>query len=92
MKNLTKYIVLFSIVIGISVTACKNSKKENTQETASIEKIVPENLKWSERMMLSEIERFPKASLLDFTETPRWSYTNGLVLSACARVYEQTKR
>ncbi len=92
MKNLTKHIALFSIVVGLSAMACKNQKKENPQETASIEKIVPENLKWSERMMLSEIERFPKASLLDFRKTPKWSYTNGLVLSACARVYEQTKR
>jgi unsaturated rhamnogalacturonyl hydrolase len=78
-------------VVGLSATACKDSKKENAKETASVEKIVPENLKWSERMMLSEIERFPKASLLDYRETPKWSYTNGLVLSAAARVFEQTK-
>lgn len=91
MKNLTRHIVLFSIVVGLSATACKDSKKENAQETASVEKIVPENLKWSERMMLSEIERFPEATKLDFSEEPRWTYTPGLVLSACSRVYEQTK-
>ncbi|MFG6685819.1 glycoside hydrolase family 105 protein [Mariniflexile sp. HNIBRBA6329] len=91
MKTQTKYIAIFAIAIGLSTTACKNAKKENTKETASVEKIVPENLKWSERMMLSEIERFPEATKLDFSEKPRWTYTPGLVLSACIKVYEQTK-
>lgn len=90
MKNATKYIVLFVIALGISVSSCKNSK-ELVKENVSAEKIVPENLKWSERMMLSEIERVPKATMLDFVEKPRWSYTNGLVLSACIKVYQQTK-
>uniref|UniRef100_UPI0040489639 glycoside hydrolase family 88/105 protein n=1 Tax=Mariniflexile sp. TaxID=1979402 RepID=UPI0040489639 len=86
----TKYIALFAMALGLSTTACKNEKKESAQETAVTEKIVPENLKWSERMMLSEMERFPKASMLDFVDKPRWSYTNGLVLSAAIKVYEQT--
>src|SRR5690606_5068090 len=34
---------------------------------------------------------FPEASKLDFVDKPRWSYTNGLVLSAAIRVYEATK-
>ncbi|MEN3323188.1 glycoside hydrolase family 88 protein [Mariniflexile soesokkakense] len=89
MKNTTKFMALFAIALGLSTTACKNAK-ENSKETAVVEKIVPENLKWSERMMLSEIERFPEASKLDFVDKPRWSYTNGLVLSAAIKVYEQT--
>ncbi|MFV0540304.1 MAG: glycoside hydrolase family 105 protein [Aestuariibaculum sp.] len=91
MKTKTKYFALFTLALGLTVTSCKDTKKENTQtETATIEKVVPENLKWSERMMLSEIERFPEASKLDFVNKARWSYTNGLVLSACIKVYEQT--
>ncbi|WP_066220142.1 glycoside hydrolase family 88/105 protein [Formosa haliotis] len=93
MKTSTKYIALFTLALGLSATACKESKSETETkaETAAVEKVVPENLKWSERMMLSEIVRFPKASLLDFRDKPKWSYTNGLVLDAAARVYEQTK-
>lgn len=90
MKHTTKFIALFTIALGLSATACKNAKKENTQETATVEKVVPENLKWSERMMLSEIERFPEATKLDFATRARWTYTPGLVLSACIKVYEQT--
>lgn len=91
MKKTTTYFTLFTLVLTLSVTSCKNAKKENTEEIASVEKIVPENLKWSERMMLSEIERFPEASKLDFVDKARWSYTNGLVLSAAIKVYEQAE-
>jgi unsaturated rhamnogalacturonyl hydrolase len=52
---------------------------------------IPTHLKWSERMILSEIQRVPDATLLDFRTTPRWSYTNGLVLCAAAAVFEQTQ-
>ena len=90
MKFTTFASFLFAIV---SIVGCK-SMEEKPMETANsnqdMEMLVPANLKWSERMMLSEMERVPKASMLDFQEKPRWSYTNGLVLSACAKVYEQT--
>lgn len=90
----TKYIALFTLALGLSATSCKDAKKETSQEeaTATVEKIVPENLKWSERMMLSEIHRFPEATKLDFATRARWTYTPGLVLSACARVYEATQK
>lgn len=89
MKNKLIYLVIFALAFGVLATSCKNAKKDSTKNLLT-EQIVPENLKWSERMMLSEIERFPKASMLDFVDKPRWSYTNGLVLSACIKVYEQT--
>lgn len=89
MKRTTTLMALFAIAIVLFATACKNSKINNLENTTA-QKIVPENLKWSERMMLSEIERFPEASKLDFVDKPRWSYTNGLVLSAAIRVFEAT--
>ncbi|PXX30431.1 glycoside hydrolase family 105 protein [Arenibacter sp. ARW7G5Y1] len=94
MKNLRTYISICVLTIGLSVTSCKETKGESKQvtedTTASI--IVPENLKWSERMLMSEIERFPDPTKLDFVDKPRWSYTNGLVLSAAIKVYGETKK
>lgn len=90
MKTIKFYSTLFSLIFIFTVVSCKKNTTKDTSET-TIKKIVPENLKWSERMMLSEIERFPNPSLLDFREKPKWSYTPGLVLSACAKVYEQTQ-
>ncbi|MFL9830635.1 glycoside hydrolase family 88 protein [Flavobacterium sp. ST-87] len=78
------------MTIGLSLVACKNGFNNSTNKK-SAEKIVPENLKWSERMVLSEMHRFPEATKLDFASVPRWGYTNGLVLGACAQVYEKTK-
>lgn len=89
MKNFNRYVLLISIIV-LSVTGCKNPNESSKNDSEIIEKIIPENLKWSERMMLSEIERFPKPSLLDFRKDPKWSYTPGLVLQACSRVYEET--
>ncbi|KQC32684.1 glycosyl hydrolase family 88 [Nonlabens sp. YIK11] len=81
------------LLLFTSIIACKptdESSKSSATASKSAELSLPKDLKWSERMMLSEMERVPKASMLDFQEKPRWSYTNGLVLSACAKVYEQT--
>ncbi|KJD31113.1 glycosyl hydrolase family 88 [Tamlana nanhaiensis] len=82
---------LLAVALCLFLASCKN-KKENTETAAQpeTEKVVPEDLKWSERMMLSEIERFPEPTKLDFATRARWTYTPGLVLSACSRVYEKT--
>ncbi|PCJ93354.1 MAG: glycosyl hydrolase family 88 [Flavobacteriaceae bacterium] len=77
-------------ILALTISSCKQQKKEQLAEN-SIAKVVPEDLKWSERMALSEIHRFPDAAYLDFRKTPGWSYTNGLVLQAVSKVYEQTK-
>ena len=85
----------FICLFTLSIFGCKQTKEssiDTAETTNGTELVVPENLKWSERMMLSEIERVPKASMLDFVKKPRWSYTNGLVLSACAKVYEETNK
>ncbi len=44
--------------------ACAQTKTataaKTTTQTAKSGKVVPTNLKWSERMMLSEMQRFPE--------------------------------
>jgi len=81
------------------IFACKDKKDNKEKSSEDIvaeispkEMAIPKDLKWSERMLLSEIKRFPEASKLDFREEPKWSYTNGLVLMAAKRVYEQTQK
>ncbi|MDT0686983.1 glycoside hydrolase family 88/105 protein [Autumnicola psychrophila] len=87
-KNQIRFILIcFALTTIIS---CKNAEKEEADEMASVDKIVPEDLNWSERMLQSEMYRFPEASKLDFREEPGWSYTNGLVLKAAKEVYQET--
>lgn len=81
------------LFLSFSTVACggPKEKKDKKEETAEKEaKIVPEDLKWSERMALSEMERFPEAWQLDFHTKPKWSYTQGLVLKGFEKLYEKT--
>ncbi len=87
MKNIA---VLAIIALGF-LTSCKEEKTPAETEAPVQELEISDDLKWSERMALSEIKRFPDPTLLDFRDKPRWSYTNGLVLQAMSKVYEQTK-
>ncbi|HET8735314.1 MAG TPA: glycoside hydrolase family 88 protein [Pricia sp.] len=82
--------VIGIFLVTLVLYSCKTEKKETSQETETASgMVVPKDAKWSERMALSEIHRFPDPTLLDFQEKPRWSYTNGLVLHAMSRVYEK---
>lgn len=85
-----KNIALVAILALGFLTNCKEDKKQ-TEETPVAKKEISEDLKWSERMALSEIKRFPDPTLLDFRDKPKWSYTPGLVLQGMSKVFEQTK-
>ena len=69
-------------------TKTANASKATTETSTG--KAIPTNLKWSERMLLSEMKRFPEAWMLDFFKAPKWSYPNGLVLKGAEEVYKKT--
>ncbi|MEH6656348.1 glycoside hydrolase family 88/105 protein [Leeuwenhoekiella marinoflava] len=90
MKSLKLITVL---ILSLSVFSCKEKvKKAGEKDTAvnTSNHIISSDLKWSERMLLSEMNRFPESWMLDFHDKPKWSYPNGLVLNAAKRVYDQT--
>jgi len=74
--------------------ACAQTKSVTTSksatETSKSGKIVPTNLKWSERMMLSEMHRFPESWMLDFSKSPKWTYPSAIVLDAAEQLYAKT--
>ena len=74
----------------LSCAQTKTATTTKTQAETSAAKAIPTNLNWSERMMLSEMKRFPEAWMLDFFKTPKWSYPNGLVLKGAEEVYKKT--
>ncbi|AYN00075.1 glycoside hydrolase family 105 protein [Chryseobacterium sp. 3008163] len=61
-----------------------------TIQTSKSGKVVPTNLKWSERMMLSEMQRFPEAWMLDFSKSPKWTYPSAIVLDGAEQLYLKT--
>lgn len=45
---------------------------------------------WYQRMVESEMVRFPQAWMMDWDKAPTWDYVHGLNLLGFARVYEKT--
>lgn len=77
-------------VIGCSIYGC-NPKPESeiaTDQTKKVSHVNPlkasfsKEMPWSQRMAESVIKRNPESWMTDFRETPRWSYTHGLILMA----------
>ena len=46
---------------------------------------------WSERMIESEMVRFPEAWQIDWDESAQWDYVHGLNLLAVSKVYQHTR-
>src|SRR5690606_22771291 len=55
-----------------------------------ISQTIPEDLKWSEKMALSIMERNPDPVYMDFRDEPKWEYTFGLVLKAFGKLWVET--
>ncbi|SMD32286.1 unsaturated rhamnogalacturonyl hydrolase [Reichenbachiella faecimaris] len=73
------------IILLITISACSQSVGEKiSTSTSTIQTAV------FEQMANSELIRHPDPRLLDFRETPKWEYSNGLVCSAMMRTYEAT--
>ncbi|MDV7698950.1 glycoside hydrolase family 88 protein [Chryseobacterium soli] len=64
-------------------TAFKEVKTHVNREISS-------KLPWSQRMLLSEIKRFPEAWMLDYNKNPKWSYPTAIVLEGAEKLYEKT--
>ncbi|MEX0720973.1 MAG: glycoside hydrolase family 88 protein [Balneolaceae bacterium] len=71
---------LFSLIILLILTACSQV----------VSQTIPEDLKWSERMALSIMERNPDPVYMDFRDEPKWEYTFGLVLKSIEKVWKET--
>ncbi|PXY42703.1 glycosyl hydrolase family 88 [Flavobacterium cheongpyeongense] len=53
-------------------------------------RIISDKLKWSERMALSIIKRYPEAWKIDKHEVPKWDYKIGMILTAYQKLYGKT--
>lgn len=62
----------------------------NVQSQKTVSKSITADLKWSERMALSIMKRYPEAWQMDNNETLKWDYKTGLVLTAFESLYNKT--
>ncbi|MNK79418.1 Unsaturated rhamnogalacturonyl hydrolase YteR [compost metagenome] len=85
--------MLAVVALGSGFFLASAQSKANTKtETSKPQsgKVVPTNLKWSERMMLSEMHRFPESWMLDFSSGPKWTYPSAIVLDGAEILYAKT--
>ncbi|WP_379964343.1 glycoside hydrolase family 105 protein [Epilithonimonas sp. UC225_85] len=75
--------------LACAQTKTATASKPSTEMSQS-GKVVPTNLKWSERMLLSEMHRFPESWMLDFSKSPKWTYPSAIVLDGAEKVYAKT--
>src|SRR5690606_20190272 len=80
----------------IGLTSCKQEKKEDKKaeeievDVKNEETVIPDTLKWSERMALTLMKAHPEAYQIDDKEEPKWDYVHGLVLTGFEKLYEKT--
>ncbi|MBX2843738.1 MAG: glycoside hydrolase family 88 protein [Flammeovirgaceae bacterium] len=74
---------IFPILVLLLGLALSANKKEEIE--------IPTNSKWSERMGLSIMLRNPEPWQLDFMKTPKWEYTQGLVLKSLEKLSDKSK-
>jgi unsaturated rhamnogalacturonyl hydrolase len=91
-SNKIKILTLAILQTGIVWTSAQSVAKNKTETAAKAEsgKIVPANLNWSERMLLSEMHRFPESWMLDFSKSPKWTYPAAIVLDGAEQLYAKT--
>ena len=77
--NYRKSVIVLLLIFGSKMMA------------QTTEKVLADNLKWSERTAITILNKYPKAWQIDGTEKPKWDYKMGLVLSGFEKLYQKTK-
>jgi len=80
--NLKKTVFVLLMLFGFKTMG----QTANDAET----KVIPYDLKWSERTALSILNKYPQAWQLDGNEKPKWDYKMGFVLSGFEKLYQKT--
>ncbi len=91
-QNHIKTLTFITLCSGLFFSCAQkivNRDSEIPTKTIESDKISAD-LPWSQRMLLSEMKRFPEAWMLDYNKTPKWSYPTAIVLEGAERIYEQT--
>jgi len=85
-----KILTIAALASGLFFSCAQQPKQTNQQVSKVTRQTISTKLPWSERMMQSEMKRFPEAWMLDFHKSPKWSYPNGLVLKGAEQLFKKT--
>jgi len=77
MKYLKNIMFIVAAAASFSLLSCKGSEKAEEQ-------------RWSEKMAVSEMTRFPELWMIENASKPKWSYTFGLVAKSMIELWKET--
>ena len=77
------------LLLAVSLTQCTQSETNN-EVAVVVSSPIDDNQQWGERMAQSIMKRNERAWQLEGRETPKWSYTHGLVSLAFLKLWEHT--
>lgn len=90
-NNTIKVYALAAVCSGLFLScAQKPLQTASLHIESEVKGKISAQLPWSQRMLLSEMKRFPQAWMLDYNKTPKWSYPTAIVLEGAERLYEKT--
>jgi unsaturated rhamnogalacturonyl hydrolase len=77
MKYLKNILFIVAAAASLSMLSCKDDEKAAEQ-------------RWSEKMAVSEMTRFPELWMIENASKPKWSYTFGLVARSVIELWKET--
>ena len=83
---------LFITGLLLSGNTVISQNKTSVSTTINKGNDIAKNLPWSERMLLSEMKRFPYAWMLDYNKAPKWTYPNAIILKGAEELYAKTHK
>ena len=83
-KNTALIVFLFMISLANARVEQVSSKQEESKTVS-----VSDTLKWSERMALTLMKRYPESYMIDNAKAPKWDYVHGLVLHSFEELYKK---
>lgn len=90
-NNHIKIYALTALCSGIFFSCAQKPLHAASKEVQSeVKGKISTQLPWSQRMLQSEIKRFPEAWMLDYNKNPKWSYPTAIVLEGAEKLYEKT--
>lgn len=81
--NINKVLLILGLMI---LAGCQSVTK-----TAGNYSEIPATKKWSERMALTLMKKYPQAYMIDDKAEPKWDYVHGLNMIAFEELYAKTK-
>ncbi|WP_370479167.1 glycoside hydrolase family 88/105 protein [Tamlana flava] len=81
--------IFLAFIVFVSI-GCKQKDQSQSNQSNVQEILIPDSLKWSERMALSVIHRYPNAWQIDDKTETKWDYKIGMFCLSLQKLYKVT--